>query len=96
MPRWRSMLLPILAAGGLLVGCTSAACSHGPSADARTARSPDSASVSPSNAGTHRGSIATAFDLPARVPHAWDYFPACVPLGASPFLPAADIIPDQR
>ena len=157
MPRWRSMLLPVLAAGVLLVGCTSAAgyvsvvlrfTNSGPACrlagwpqvvalNAET-RATVSRHVLDTPAlvngqvagptplvldtgesaylvvdGTDVGrartcpapyrrfevrlpGIATAFDLPARVPHTWDYFPACVPLGASPVLPAADIIPDQR
>lgn len=36
------------------------------------------------------------FELPARVPNAWDYFPAYVPVGTSLVLPAADIIPELR
>lgn len=40
--------------------------------------------------------LPVAFQLPARVPNGWDYFPACVPLRVSPLEAKADVISNLR
>lgn len=40
--------------------------------------------------------MATAFELAARIPNGGGDFPACVPLGVSPVLPARDIVSTLR